>query len=170
MAGPSPRKKKNVKALLASAQRAIRTVTICTRADLVDEYETLEARLRKAKESTAADSLAGVDTSDLEARMAELREQMDDASLTFKIRALPDREFTRLVADNPARDGNKHDLVFGANLDEVVEQLIRRGTEEPELDAADWEVLLGEVLNKATYEQLTNAAWSVNKQDVSVPF
>lgn len=148
----------------------MRTVDICTRADLVDEYETLEAKVRKAKESPAADSLAGADTSAWEARMAELRDEMAESTIRFRIRALPDREFTKLITEYPAREGNKADAVLGMNIDEVVEQLIRRGTVEPELDAADWEVLLGEVLNRATYEQLTNAAWSVNKQDVSVPF
>lgn len=165
MAGPSPRKK-NVKALLRGSQRAVRNVKICTRADLVDEAETVEARIRKAKET---DSLAP-DVSDLEARLAELREQMEDASIEFRIRALPRREFTKLITENPAREDNKHDAVLGMNIDEVVEQLIRRGTEEPELDAADWEILLGDVLNQATYKQLTNAAWSVNEHDVSIPF
>jgi hypothetical protein len=169
VAASTPRKKKNVKQLLAEAQRAVRTVDICTRADLVDEYEILESRIAKKKEA-AGDSLAGADTAAMEARLAALKEEMADASITFKIRALPDREFTKLVAEYPARKGNKPDEVLGMNIDDVVEQLIRRGTEEPEMDGGDWEKLLGEVLNKATYEQLTNAAWSVNRQDVSVPF
>lgn len=169
MAGTTPRKKKTVKQLLAEAQRAVRTVPICTRADLVDEFELLESRITKAKEA-AGDSLAGADTAAMEARLAVLKEEMADASITFKIRALPDREFTKLVAEHPGRKGNKADELLGMNIDEVVEQLIKRGTVEPEMDGGDWEQLLGEVLNRATYEQLTNAAWSVNKQDVSVPF
>jgi len=170
MAGPSPRKKqKNIKALLAGAQRAVRTVTVCTRADLVDEYETLEAQLKQLSEG--ADSLAGADGApELRARLDALRAEMDDASITFRIRGLPQRTYTSLLAQHPPRKDDKRDALLGFNIDDVIEQLIRLGTEEPELDDEDWERLLGDVINKADYERLTNAAWSVNTQDVSAPF
>jgi hypothetical protein len=170
VAGTAPRKKQNVKALLAGAQRAVRTVEVCTRADLADEYGTLDARIKKAR-ADGADSLAGSpELPEMIARLDELRDEMRAASITFKLRALPRREYTQVVAQNPPREGEKADALLGMNIDEVIEQLIRRGTEEPELDAADWEVLLGEALNQATYAQLTDAAWSLNTRDVTTPF
>lgn len=170
MAGTTPRKKKSVKQLLSEAQRAVRTVDVCTRADLVDEAERLEARIERAKAS-AGDSLAGApDVSDLDARLAELKEEMADASITFKIRGLAERKYTQLIAQHPPRAGNDGDKAMGFHVDDVVEQLIRLGTEEPKLDLDDWTLLLEDVLNKATYAQLTNAAWAVNARDVSVPF
>lgn len=169
----TPRKaatlKRSVKELIATAQRAVRTVDICLRADLVDEYELLEARIAKAKEA-AQESLGGVDTGAMEARMAELRAEMAENSVTFRIRGLPKREFAELASQYPPREDNQRDAFVGFNLDEVVEQLIRRGTEEPVLDEDDWLALLGEALNTATYEKLTAAAWAVNKVDVSAPF
>lgn len=169
MAASTPRKKKNVKQLLAGAQRAFRTVDICTRADLVDEYETIEARLEKAKADS--NSIGGhPDIPVLTERLEQLREEMRDATLTFKIRGLPQRQYTELLAQHPPRKDDKRDALLGMNIDAVVEQLIRQGTVEPELDDDDWEQLLGDVINVATYEQLTNAAWSVNNKDVSAPF
>jgi hypothetical protein len=170
MAGPSPQKKKqDVKALLAGAKRAIRRVPICTRADLQDEYETLLAKQQAAQKDDGSASLAGP-PAEFAARLDELREEMREATLEFVIRGLPRRKFTELVQANPAREGDKADALLGFNVDEVVEQLIRQGTESPVLDADDWQTLLGDTLTDAQYEQLTNAAWAVNKRDVTVPF
>jgi hypothetical protein len=168
MAANTPRKKKNVKQLLAEAQRAVRTVKVCTRADLAEEYETLETRLAKAKADN--NSIGGnPQVAELSAQLEELREQLRDATIEVKIRGLPRRDYTKLVAAHAPREGNKADAMLGMNVDEVVEQLIKRGTFSPDLDAEDWEFLLGDV-TEATYEQLTNAAWSANNRDVSVPF
>lgn len=169
MAGPSPHKK-DVKKLIRAAKRAVRRVPVCLRADLVDEYETLEAQLNKAK-AAAEDSLGGDPrVAELTARLEELRAEMGEATVEFVIRALPEKQFTKVLTEHPPREGDKRDAVMGWNIDDVVEQLIRRGTEEPNLDDEDWQILLEETLNRATYAQLTNAAWSVNDKDVSVPF
>lgn len=169
MAASTPRKKKNVKQLLAESKRPVRTVNICTRADLVDEYETLEARLEKAKNE--ANSIGGSPAvPEITARLEELREQMDEASIEFRIRGLPQRQFTALVAKYPPREDNKADAYVGYNIDDVVEQLIRHGTEEPVLDDEDWQMLLEETLNNVTWDQLVNAAWNVNRVDVATPF
>lgn len=168
MAATTPRKK-NVKALIAQAKRAVRSVDVCLRADLADEFELLDAKIAKAKEA-AQDSLAGADTGEWEARQAELRADMAESSVTFRIRGLPKKDFAELVSQYPPREDNQRDAFVGFNLDEVVEQLIRKGCEEPDLDEDDWIALLGEALNTATYEKLTAVAWAVNKVDVSAPF
>lgn len=169
MAASTPRKKKqDVKKLIAESKRAVRTVQVCLRADLVDEYETLQAKLRKLD---AGDSLGGhPDAGPITDRLAELRGQMEDATVEFRIQGLARRAYTALVAEHPAREGNKADEMLGMNIDDVVEQLIRRGTIDPVLDDDDWTALLEDALTEATYEALTNAAWSANKRDVSVPF
>jgi hypothetical protein len=170
MAGPSPQKKKqNVKALLAGAQRAVRRVQICTRADLQDEYETVLAQQQAAQKEDGSASLAGP-PAEFAARLDELREEMRESTLEFVIRGLPRRKYTELVQANPAREDNKADAVLGFNVDEVVEQLIRLGTESPDLDADDWRTLLEDTLTEAQYEALTNAAWAANNRAVSVPF
>lgn len=169
MAASTPRKKQDVKKLIAESRRAVRTVQICTRADLGDEYETLEARLAKAKDDN--NSIGGnPQIPELTVRIGELREQMREATIEFKIRGLSRRRYTEIVAKHPPREGNKADAMLGMNIDDVVEQLIKLGTFEPELDDEDWETLLEDTLTEATYEALTNAAWSANKRDVSVPF
>jgi hypothetical protein len=169
MAASTPRKKQTVKTLIRTAKRAVRTVRICTRADLVDEAETLEAQLEKAKEENT--SIGGSpQLPHLAERLAELRQLMDDATIVFRIRALPQRKLTEVIAQHPPREGNPRDKVLGFHVDDVIEQLIRQGTEEPALDDDDWQILLEETLNAATYAQLTNAAWNVNDKDVSAPF
>lgn len=169
MAASTPRKKKNVKELLARSQRAVRVVDICTRADLVDEAEKLETRLERARADQS--SIGGnPDVPALEQQLAELREQMEEATITFRIRGLSQRKYTEVVAQHPPRKDDKRDALLGMNIDDVIEQLIKLGTEEPQLDDDDWQILLDDVLNQATYVQLTDAAWSVNAKDVSVPF
>lgn len=165
---PEAAPKKDVKALLANAQRPIRKLDICTRGDLVDAYETLDARLKALGD---VDQLGGhPDAAPIRAQLEALREQMRDSEITFVIRGLDPREYTKLLAQHPPRDGVAQDKAMGFNVDEMVDKLIRLGTEEPELDEEDWENLFGRAINKATYAQLTNAAWSANAIDVSVPF
>lgn len=170
MAASTPRKKKSVKDLIRSAQLPLEKAKICTRPDLVDEYEALAADLAAAK--TDRDSLAGnPQIPRLEERLAELKEQIEEATIEFKIRGLPAEQYTKLAAKYPAREGDRMDIAAGGvNRDEIAEQLIRLGTVDPILDEDDWQYLLGTALNNVGYQQLTLTAWAANNIPVSAPF
>jgi len=164
----SPRKKKSAKELIRGAQRRVEVASVCTRPDLVDEYQQIQDRIAAAKEG--ADSLAGV-PADVAARLDELKEQIEDSTIDFKIRGLPSKEYTQLAAKYPPRPDNRADMLAGGvNTDEIVEQLIKLGTVDPILDEEDWQALLGDALNNHSYQQLTQAAWVANNIGVSAPF
>lgn len=170
MAGTTPRKKKDVKDLIRGAKLPVEKATVCIRPDLVEEYETVAARLAKAKEGS--DSLAGdPELPGLTARLAELKAEIEEATIEFRIRGLPSKEYTKLAAQYPAREGNRLDILAGGvNTDEIVEQLIKLGTVDPILDEEDWQHLLGEAVTNVGYQRLTEAAWAANNVGVSAPF
>lgn len=164
------RSKRDVKALLATARRPERSVDICVRADLQDRYAELERKIMDLEAKTGASLAGNAEARSTAEAQAELRDKMLDASVRFTLRGLSRREWTDLVAQYPPREGNEADKAMGFNIDDFVEALIRASIVEPALDDDDWRTLLEDVLTEATYEVLTNAAWSVNKRDVSVPF
>lgn len=169
MGAPSPKKQQKVKDIIAGARRPERTVLVCLRADLQDAYGDLERQLMQI-EREGAPSLAGNPRARALAEEQEaVREQMLEHTLKIRLRGLPRREYNALVAQYPPRDGNPGDKAMGFNVDDAVEALIRTCTVDPLLDEDDWTNLL-DGMTDATYELLTEAAWAVNKRDVSVPF
>lgn len=166
----TPRKKKNVKDLIRGAKLPVEKVDVCTRPDLVDEYEDLHARVLAARESP--ESLGGdPELAAWTARLEELQAEIEDTTIEFKIRGLSRPEYTKLAAEHPAREGNNKDLLAGGvNVDEIAEQLIKLGTIDPILDEDDWQEFLANVVNNASYTKLTLAAWAANNRDVSAPF
>lgn len=170
MAATTPRKKKNVKDLIRGAKLRLETAAVCIRPDLVNEYETIQARIVQAKEGV--DSLAGApELPELTGRLEELRAEIEESTIEFKIRGLPSKQYTQLAAKYPPRQGNRADvLAGGVNVDEIVEELIKLGTEDPVLDEEDWQLLLGGAMNNHGYQQLTTAAWAANNLGVSAPF
>lgn len=170
MAANTPRKKKNVKDLIRGAKLPVEKVKVCTRPDLVDEYEELNARVASARENPT--SISGApELPTWTARLEELKDEIEDTTIEFTIRGLPSEEYTKLAVKYPAREGNQKDLLAGGvNVDEIAEQLIRLGTVDPVLDEEDWVELLTNVVTNVGYTKLTLAAWAANNRDVSAPF
>lgn len=173
MGAASPKRpKREVKALLQQARRAERTVEICLRGDLRDQMAEIEDQIMRLEaEAKHGNSLAGnPEAVALARRQQALNEQVKENTLTFRLRGVSQRRWTELVAQHPPREDNQKDLVMGYNLDDLVEALARECTVEPELDADDWDHLLGEALTDAQWDVLSNAVWAVNQRDVDVPF
>lgn len=160
--------------LIRSARLPERTVPLCLRGDLAAEHEELCARLAEEQQKNLG-SLAGnpgaralaEDITALEALMAE-------ATIGFRLRALPRREWAELVAKHPPRrdDGGRvldADRV-GVNADDFMTAILHRCVVEPILTEEDWDALVNEGLTDAQYEQLTDAVWALNRRDVDVPF
>lgn len=159
---------------LADARPAERTVQLCLRGDLVVEFEELERDLETARKS-AGDSLAGgSDVVVVSQQIEELRERMKTATKTFRLRALPRRQWRDLVAAHPPRRGEDGKVVdsdaIGVNADTYFETIIRACTVEPQLSDEQWTRLLDEVLTDRQFDTLSDAAWGLNRRDVEVPF
>lgn len=167
----------DVKELIKGARLPETQVPLCLRTDLVTEYEQVTRELEKAREA-AAQSLAGSGgtVQALDERLAGLRAEMRESTLTLTLRALPSARYQALVDKHPPRlvdeKVDRRDRVFGFNVDAFFPALAKACTVDPQLDDEDWEALLGDdgKLTDAQVGTLTDAAWKLNRKDVDLPF
>jgi hypothetical protein len=161
----------NFKTMLAGAKLAERTVEICLRGDLIAEHQQAERELERA-EKNSANSLAGNGVAELAERIQALEAEMQQNVYTFRLRGLPAPQFRAFKAEHPIRieDGepNKQDAVFGFNTETGFDPLTRMCVVDPELDDETWTQLL-ESLTENQLEELSAAAWFLNRGDVDVP-
>lgn len=168
----------DVDAILTGARLPEDVVPVCTRGDLVAEWSRLGRELAAAKVKAAADPrIAGDDTTELVARMEGLREQVEAATVPFRLRALPRKRWADLTEQHPARevDGKPHpdDAAMGVNRSTFLPALVRASTVEPTLRDETWTVLLdpdGELLTEHQWRRLWRACWDLNVQELNVPF
>lgn len=162
-----------------------RTVPVWVGADmdLLDEYERLTETKPEPEQAT---SLAGpaegaaVARDQADARLAELRDLLDDYRVDFVVRGLGEKRWRALVNEHKPRlddDGSirKEDRVVGANMDTFPGALIRAATASPAFDDEDWAALLGTAEEEGTLTDgqlgsLSAAAYTLSKVDVDVPF
>lgn len=158
---------------LADAKPAERTVPLCLRGDLVAKFEELERQLEQARKN-AGDSLAGGGAVvSISQQIEQLRETMQAATRTFRLRALPRKRWRQLVAAHPPRRGDDGKVVesdaIGVNADTYFDAMVRACTVEPQLSDEQWVRLLDEVLSDRQFDELSNTAWALNRHDVAVP-
>lgn len=163
----------DIKALLKQARRRTATVEVCLRGDLAGEYEQLERDLAKLPKST---KLGGdPERRRITAEMDRLRAEMAEGTVPFRLEALSDAAFQRLVDEHPPRrNGDEldvRDAEGGYNRATFFDGLIRACTVEPELDDDDWQLLLGEDgMSGGQKVALWSEASRINGQAVDVPF
>jgi hypothetical protein len=168
---PSPRRpKRDVKAALDAARLPERSVELCLRGDLVAELQELQREMVDAeREEQVAGSLDGGRARELAEQVLQLREQMLDDTIVVRLRALPRKKKRDLMAAHPPREDNETDRVVGFNEDTLTAAMLRACAVDPVLDEADW-VRFEEVLSDGQWIALNSAVWSVNTQDVDIPF
>jgi len=170
MAATTPRKKKpkpTLEALLASGKRPEKSIPVCLRADLQAEYDDLDQQLQEAQKARRGMLTGGSDGPGIAERMAEVREEMQDAVVQFRLRALPPKQFRKLLAAHPSTDAKKlfDDETFGPAI-------LKASTVEPVLSDEQWDRLVGDdgSLSAGQYDKLVDGSWVLNKQDIAVPF
>lgn len=168
---------KDIKLLIKGAKLPERSVMICLDQSLVADIEALERQLSAVNGGPDTASLEGSPRLQIERRIEALRQEMPDASIEFRFRALPRSVYSALLKEHPPRDGDKLDQANGINLDTFFEAVVRACCVAPELDEADWLDLLGDdtdehpgVLSSGQFDVVAMAAWGVNRRDVDVPF
>lgn len=141
---------------------------VCTDPDLIDEHGLLVAKRDAAK-------LADKATADLDEQVAALQEQIDEKTVTLRLRALGRRKFAALKDEHPPRrDDDKNvipdDLFLGVNNATIWEPLVHKSIVEPELDAETIQDLIDEKLTEGQWRELTTICWNLNEKTISVPF
>jgi hypothetical protein len=159
--------------VLAKARPAERSIRLCLRGDLVARFEDLDRQLVEAQRGQA-DSLAGSGATAIARQMDTLRAEMDEATVTFVVRAMPRPAYRAFLAAHPPRKGPD-----GKPLPEDEEgidastfgfDLARACIVEPEMTDEQWAHLVDDILSDRQFEQLTMAALAVCRGDVDVPF
>jgi hypothetical protein len=164
---------KNFKAMLAEAKLPERTVEICLRGDLVADHETAERQLEQA-DKQGSDSLAGSGAGEIADRLEALEQEMREHTYEFRLRALPKPAWRKLCGEHPPRRGEDNETVepdryVGINAETFYEAMIRSCLVDPELDDESW-AQLSEALTDRQFEDLSDAAWAVNRREVDIPF
>lgn len=159
---------------ISRARLPERTISICLRGDLNAAWEELAEQVLKLKTAAAA-SLAGADLGDLPERIEALRLEIEAESIVVRLRALPQREWDELIAENPPRPGVEKDARSGLYAFGFYSAVVPRSAIDCELDADDWHALIGDA---KTNGKLTDGQWdyiitninSLNQKAASVPF
>lgn len=162
----------DVGTLVRGAKLREGTVSVCLAGDLVGEWEALAEQLAQIP---AGDSMAGSGAGPIRERMNELCGQMLEQTVEFTLTALPRRLFRELKAAHPPRRDAEGKLLdprdgLGVNYDTFMDALVRAAIVEPKLDDETLTLLLDERLTDRQYEDLTDVAWNLNRQTVSIPF
>jgi hypothetical protein len=160
----------SIKDRLKAARRPEKVVPVCLRGDLAAEFEQVRRDLGELAEPTADDSLAaGGKRRELVERLQAIRDEMREATVDFRLRALGRARFWELALKFPPRDGVERDKQMGANEEELIAALLRECLVDPELDEQDW-ATLEDTLTYAQYNEIGSAVWFLNQEQVSVPF
>jgi hypothetical protein len=171
-------KQLSIKERIRQSAPVTKPVTVWLGADmgLVEEYEEIEAELKNLRPN---DSLAGDGGGPLRDRLAELRQELDQFAVVFRLRGLDDGHYESLLSQHPPRrkdDGvDPRDLRFGWNIATFPAALVRASTVEPELDDEDWRLLIGQEgvpgkLTAGQLDELAGVAFRLSKHPVDVPF
>lgn len=154
-------------AWLSAGKRPEADVPICLVGDLAARYQaTAEALVEAASDPHR--SIEDTRAADLTAELEQLREQMEGATRTFRLRALPPNDYLDLQVAHPPRDGNEVDQRLGCNRDTFLPALVKAATVEPVLTDEQWDTLLDK-LSSRQWDELWVTAQQLNREDVRPP-
>jgi hypothetical protein len=163
---------RNFKSMLAEAALPETTVQICLRGDLVADHELAERELELAQKQ-AVDSLAGNGAAAIAERIEGLEAQMREHTYDFRLRALPRPAWRALVAGHEPRRGDDNEIRaedrMGVNAETFFPAMIRACLVDPELTDDEW-AQLNEALTDRQFDDLSDAAWGLNRREVDIPF
>ena len=162
----------DVDALLDSARLPEVTVRLCLRLDLVARYEELTRQIVAGPGAVVgAEGLAGAPAEGEEVavdELADLKAQMDAATLPVTLRAHDKRSWAQLMQDCPAEAGNEDHAKAGYNTEKFYAVAIRQAIVDPPMTGGQIDKLFA-VLSDPQYELLCAGINRLNVHGVSVP-
>lgn len=184
---PAPKKPTldELLALPAEQSRPETVVSLCLRGDLRAEWDRLKAEFDSGPADDEPSTMA---VRAAKRRIADQLKQVEDemraATVQFRLRALPRKRLPgmakeqvtwhELVERHPPRTGpdgkpDKRDATLGVNITSFFDELVRVSIVEPVLSDEQW-LAFNERVTDAQWDELTRAAWGLNRSGVDVPF
>lgn len=148
--------------ILKRAKPVERVVHVCVAGDISGEYEDLKLELEGSEHVARLSSTPDPEKT---ARLAELEDQMLDATFEFRLRALSAHGWSNLLAEHPDTTGN---LIF--NGETFPPALIAKTCVEPEgMDDPEKVSALFDVLSPSQQNDLFDAAWEIHQTSPKGP-
>jgi hypothetical protein len=150
------------------------TYDVCLDETLVKEYQGLIEEREAAADATA-NSLAGGTTHELDAQIAALLEQIQEATITLTFQALSRPRWRQLTDAYPPRRDEDGELTHpedarGVNIDAFMERIIPLSLVDPKLDEDTLKLLLEEHITDRGYWDLCQVIWDLNRAKVDLSF
>lgn len=159
-------------ALLAKIKPTLRRLKtqVCLRPDLLEQWESLCEELADASnglpQRLSGDKAKAVKS--LEARIADIEDEIEEVSPWFEFEALPAERFRALCADYPPRDKNQIDMLAGFNRDDVARALVRECLISPSFSDEGWQAFV-DTCATSEWAELQRCADEVNAGSAKPP-
>jgi hypothetical protein len=143
-------------------------IELCLQTWLVDELRELEAEKAEV-ESEVVGSMAGADTTDVDARIAAKRAEVDAATVLLHFKALTEPKYREVLRDSPTvgEDSSQvDDATFLANLTERSYRGVRWGGVEFTAEAMPWTDIITS-LSFGEVDPIYSEVFMLNRQDKS---
>lgn len=160
-----------IDAILEGAKKPEDHVPLCLRGDLQAEWEKLESELQ-AEDRAEVDTLAKPVTKrakELADQVRALQAEMEKSTVVLTLRAMDRAPWKELRAAHPPRPDAAMDWRLGFNEETFYDALIAKSVVDPVFDEERLVKLL-DSLTSGQFDKLANAAWALNRSDVSAPF
>ncbi|MFC4006644.1 hypothetical protein ACFOY2_05390 [Nonomuraea purpurea] len=152
-----------------------KSVPLCLAGDLQAEFEELERQLQiertrpdKPGATMAASGRSPAET-ELAQRIEALRERMQADTTVFRLRALPKKKWSDLVAAHKPRPEDKENGL-DYNGDTLPVALVAACCVDPQMSVPEVEELVDEVLSQGQWDELYSGAFFLNRRKVDIPF
>ena len=169
--------------LLADADFPTQDLSICLKGSLVAEWEEADGNLQRAiaeREAAKAQNLPmGATTrarDEADEKLEAVRQRMEDASVKFRLTALPTSAYQELAAKYPPRVDEKTgmpnmaDVRLGFNTATFFPVLVRASIIVPNMTDDQWSRVLDRLTHRQ-FDMLAGTAYSLNKEtDGQIPF
>jgi len=166
---PAKPKPSDIESIIDEVETPETSVTLCLRASLVAEHERLSAQL----DGMTLDpiNLAGDGPGrEVASRLTELREQMIAHNRAFRFRAVTPRGAWRTLAGKrPVKTADLDDEQYAELYHGWVCLIVSSSAIDPVMSPEQVE-RLADKLSNGQWQQLANAAWTVNDDAQGIPF
>lgn len=155
--------------ILAQAKRPGTTVALCLRGDLTAPYRDLERKLQTADRTTPSIGQRS-EAALLAEQMRALELEMAEATTTFTLEAMAAKAWSDYHATLPVKGKDETEESLRERFFVWVCELVARSVTGPVRMTAEQVGQLCDVLSGGQWDELSDAAWGLNGQRVTIPF